>query len=106
MYLVTLARAGVQGQRSPTLVKVEMKMSTDAGCRGLMETEADIRVLCQRFATRSPVLTLRSDLSDQVRLPDLCKFIPIKEVRRSVKRSDFSVSDWWKQRKIHFLSEN
>ena len=52
------------------------------------------------------VLTLRSDLSDQVRLPDLCKFIPIKEVRRSVKRSDFSVSDWWKQRKIHFLSGN
>ena len=44
------------------------------------------------------MLTLRSDLSDQVRLPDLCKFIPIKEVRRSIKRSDFSVSDWWKQR--------
>ena len=58
MYPVTLARAGVQGQRGPTLVKVEMKMSTDAGCRGLMETEADIRVLCQRFATRSRLQTL------------------------------------------------
>ena len=33
VYPVTLARAGVQGQRSPTLVKAEMKMSTDAGRR-------------------------------------------------------------------------
>ena len=33
VYPVTLARAGVQGQRSPTLVKAEMKMSTYAGRR-------------------------------------------------------------------------
>ena len=33
VYPVTPARAGVQGQRSPTLVKAEMKMSTDAGRR-------------------------------------------------------------------------
>ena len=87
-----------------SLPKIYLVQFINPNARSITFKPSELWIFLQNKG--KPVRSLRSDLSEQVRLADLCKFTPINQVRHTVKRSCFSDFHSWNNVQRHRYIHN